>query len=49
MREIVKTWRQSKSIAVVIPKEMAKKLGINAGDYIELVIVNNNEIRLRKA
>jgi len=48
MRVIVKTWRQSRSIAMTIPKEMAEKLGIDAGDYIELVL-DNNEIRLKKA
>jgi len=47
MREVVKTWKQSKSIALVIPKEMAEKLGIRVGDFVELIL-ENGEIRMRK-
>ena len=47
MREVVKAWRQSKSVAVIVPKCMAEKLGIVPGSFIELVL-EEDEIRMRK-
>lgn len=47
MRRIVRAWKQHTSIAIAIPRDMAEKLGIDAGDYMELVL-EGEEIKLRK-
>jgi bifunctional DNA-binding transcriptional regulator/antitoxin component of YhaV-PrlF toxin-antitoxin module len=49
MKEIVKVWAQgqAKSSCIVIPREMARKLGIEIGDFVEIVL-EGKELRLRK-
>jgi len=49
MKAVVKVWAQgqAKSSCIVIPREMAKKLGIEIGDYVEIRL-KDGEIKVRK-
>jgi AbrB family looped-hinge helix DNA binding protein len=49
MMEIVKVWAQgqARSSCIVIPREMARELRIEAGDYVKIVL-EDGELRVRK-
>jgi len=49
MREIVKVWAQgqAKSSCIVIPKRMARALGIDIGDFVEIVL-EDGVLKIRK-
>jgi len=47
MRKLVKVWRQGDSLVVSIPSKIAKKLGIQRGDYL-LPKLEGDKITYRK-
>lgn len=44
-----KTRLSGKSIVVAIPSQLVEAYGINIGEKIEIIPLNNGEIKIRKA
>jgi AbrB family looped-hinge helix DNA binding protein len=45
--EVVSVWKQAKSLAIVIPKEIAEQMNIEVGDKL-VMRVEGGELRIKK-
>jgi len=45
--DIVTVWAQASSLAIVIPKNIAEKAGIRAGDKL-VIKIDGEELKIRK-
>jgi AbrB family looped-hinge helix DNA binding protein len=43
-----KTRKSGKSIVVTIPSQIVKAFDINSGDLVEIIPINNGEIKIKK-
>ena len=46
VRVQAKGWKRGKSLYINIPKEVAKELGVSAGDYMKMITLDNGKIIL---